>query len=147
MLVSWPGKIKPDSESARTIGAEDCLPTILELLGIGKKVPGAVDGVSFAPTLLGKKQSARSFLYREFSGYGGQQAVWTGKWKGIRQKILRKKKNQLEIELYDLDADISETTNLAEKHPEIVAKLSKLMAEQHTPSELFPIAPLDKLAK
>ena len=42
---------------------------------------------------------------------------------------------------------ISETTNLAEKHPEIVAKLSKLMAEQHTPSELFPIAPLDKLAK
>ena len=106
-----------------------------------------MDGVSFAPTLLGKKQSARSFLYREFSGYGGQQAVWTGKWKGIRQKILRKKKNQLEIELYDLDADISETTNLAEKHPEIVAKLSKLMAEQHTPSELFPIAPLDKLAK
>ena len=147
MLVSWPGKIKPGSESARTIGAEDCLPTILELLGIGKKVPGEVDGVSFAPTLLGKKQSARSFLYREFSGYGGQQAVWTGKWKGIRQKILRKKKNQLEIELYDLDADISETTNLAEKHPEIVAKLSKLMAEQHIPSELFPIAPLDKLAK
>ena len=57
------------------------------------------------------------------------------------------KKNQLEIELYDLDADISETTNLAEKHPEIVAKLSKLMAEQHIPLNSFQSAPLDKLAK
>ena len=54
------------------------------------------------------------------------------KWKGFVRKY-SKKENQLEIELYDLDADISETTNLAEKHPEIVAKLSKLMAEQHTP--------------
>ena len=92
LLVSWPGKIKPGSESARTIGAEDCLPTILELLGIGKRFREKWTVLVLRLHSLGKKQSARSFLYREFSGYGGQQAVWTGKWKGIRQKILRKRK-------------------------------------------------------
>ena len=146
MLVRWPGKVKSGSKSTRTIGAEDCLPTILDLLGLAKKVPASVDGISFAPTLLGRNQPERPFLYREFSGYGGQQAVWMGKWKAVRQKILRNKKNPLTIELYDLQADIAESKDLATTHPQIVAKLRKLMAEQHTPSKLFPIAPLDKLS-
>jgi arylsulfatase A len=143
MIARWPGRVKASSQSARTIGAEDCLPTILELLGLDDRIPAGVDGLSFAPSLLGKKQKERSFLYREFSGYGGQQAVWVGKWKGVRQKMLRKKKDPLEIELYDLDADISESRNLAAEQPGVVAKIRKLMAEQHTPSTHFPMRPID----
>ena len=143
MIARWPGRVKASSQSARTIGAEDCLPTILELLGLDDRIPAGVDGLSFAPSLLGKKQKERPFLYREFSGYGGQQAVWVGKWKGVRQKMLRKKKDPLEIELYDLDADISESRNLAAKQPKVVAEIRKLMAEQHTPSKHFPMRPID----
>jgi arylsulfatase A len=143
MIARWPGRVKASSQSARTIGAEDCLPTIIELLGLDDRVPDGVDGVSFAPSLLGKKQKERSFLYREFSGYGGQQAVWVGKWKGVRQKMLRKKKDPLEIELYDLDADISESRNIAAEQPKVVAEIRKLMAEQHTPSKHFPMRPID----
>ena len=48
-----------------------------------------------------ESNGSRPFLYREFSGYGGQQAVWLGKWKGIRQKMIRKGQNHdpLKIEL------------------------------------------------
>jgi arylsulfatase A len=143
MIARWPGRVKASSQSARTIGAEDCLPTIIELLGLDDRVPDGVDGVSFAPSLLGKKQKERPFLYREFSGYGGQQAVWVGKWKGVRQKMLRKKKDPLEIELYDLDADISESRNIAAEQPKVVAEIRKLMAEEHTPSKHFPMRPID----
>ena len=108
-------------------------------------LPTGRDGISIAPTLLGKKLAERPFLYREFSGYGGQQAVWLGKWKGIRQKMLRRGKNHdpLKIQLYDLEADSSESKDLAAKHPEVVERIRKLMADQHVPSPHFPMKPID----
>lgn len=119
--------------------------TILDLIGAKDLLPADRDGISIAPTLLGKKQAKRKFLYREFSGYGGQQAVWVEKWKGIRQKMLRKGKNHdpLKIQLYDLNADPSESKDLASKHPDVVKRLAKLMAEQHVPSPHFPMKPID----
>ena len=64
---------------------------------------------------------------------------------GIRQKMLRKGKNHdpLKIELYDLAADLSETEDLASKHPDIVEKIRKMMMDQHVPSKEFPIAVID----
>ncbi len=53
-------------------------------------------------------------------------------------------KGNLKIELYNLAEDIGEQHNVAAEHPEIVATLAKLMQEQHTPSEIFPLIPLDK---
>jgi arylsulfatase len=119
--------------------------TIHELVGVRKPMPKNRDGVSIAPALLGRKQEPRPFLYREFSGYGGQQAVWVGKWKAIRQKMLRKGKNHdpLKIELYDLDKDLSESKDLASKNPEVVKRLKKLMEEQHVPSKEFPLRVID----
>jgi len=144
MIVRWPGRIKSSTVSGLRIGAEDCLPTILDLLGLRDRIPGEVDGISFAPELLGKPQKERPFLYREFSGYGGQQAVWTGKWKGVRQKMLRRNiKDPLKIELYDLEADIAESKDVAADHPQVVARIKKLLQGQHVPSKLFPMRPID----
>ena len=144
-IASWPGKIQSGSQSDRRIGAEDCLPTILEILGQKDKAPSTIDGISFAPTLLGKCQDERPFLYREFTGYGGQQALWKGKWKAIRQNMIRKKKGRdpLKIELYDLENDISETNDLAAEHPGLVSEFAEIMSTQHSPSELFPFPTLD----
>jgi arylsulfatase len=145
LIVKWPGKVKADSTSDLVTGLEDWMATILDLIDAKDLLPTDRDGISIAPTLLGKKQTNRSFLYREFSGYGGQQAVWQGKWKGIRQKMLRKGKNHdpLKIELYDMEVDPSESTDLASKHPEMVERIRKLMAEQHVPSPHFPMKPID----
>ena len=103
------------------------------------------DGHDQADHLIGKCHLARPPLYREFSGYGGQQAVWMGKWKGIRQKMLRKGKNHdpLKIELYNLSVDESETEDLAPDHPDIVDKIKKMMTDLHVPSKEFPIAVID----
>ncbi|MBT3635312.1 MAG: arylsulfatase [Opitutae bacterium] len=145
LIVKWPGKVKAGSQSGLVTGLEDWMVTIHELVGVKKPMPKNRDGVSIAPALLGKKQEPRAFLYREFSGYGGQQAVWVGKWKAIRQKMLRKGKNHdpLKIELYDLDKDVSESKDLASKNPDIVKRLKKLMEEQHVPSKEFPLRVID----
>ncbi len=145
LIVKWPGKIKAGTVSDRMTGFEDWLVTLHTLIEAKNPLPQVHDGYEQAHLLLGKCALVRPPLYREFSGYGGQQAVWTGKWKGIRQKMLRKGKNHdpLKIELYDLDSDPSESTDLAAKHPEVVERIRKLMAEQHVPSPHFPMKPID----
>src|SRR5205814_9894742 len=80
-LVRWNGKIAAGSGSDRVCGFEDWLATLLELIGAKEVIPGDIDGISFAPTLLGEKQPPRDFLYRESPGYGGQQCVRVGDWK------------------------------------------------------------------
>ena len=146
-LVRWPGRIAAGGTSERVTGFEDWMPTLLDLIGARRAAPGAIDGISFAPTLLGQVQKPRPFLYRESPGYAGQQSVRVDDWKGIRRNLhpSPRAKNQTpeEIELYDLSQDITEATNVAALHPEIVTKLAKTMAKQHVKSELFPIRALD----
>jgi len=144
LIVKWPGKIAAGSNSSLVTGLEDWLPTIADLIDQPSSVPQGLDGISVAPTLLGKPQEEREFMYREFSGYGGQQAVWMGPWKGVRQNLLRKNNmNPLEIELYNLDKDPSESKNVAAAHPEVVEQIRQLMKNQHTKSEWYPIPILD----
>ena len=86
------------------------MPTLLELAGATVALPKNADGISIAPTLLGKRQEARPFLYREFHGDGGQQAVRVGDWKLIRRHLLGNpnKPAAPTTELYDLATDPSE---------------------------------------
>ncbi|WP_020470980.1 arylsulfatase [Zavarzinella formosa] len=146
-LVRWKGHITPGGASDRVTGFEDWLPTLLELIGSGDQTPGGIDGISFAPTLFGKKQEPRPFLYRESPGYGGQQCVREVDWKAIRRNLNPgpKAKDQKpgEIELYDLATDPGEKANLADKKPEVVARLLALMEKQHVKSDLFPMRALD----
>ncbi|MCG6156458.1 arylsulfatase [Rubinisphaera margarita] len=139
-IVRWPGRVKAGSVSNRVAGFEDIMPTILDLVGHAENSPQEIDGISFAPTLLGEDQEPRPFLYREFSSYGGQQSVRAGDWKAVRQNM---RKGNLEIELYHLARDPGEQNNVAEQHPKVVERLKKLMQEQHTPSEVFPLKPID----
>ena len=135
-IVRWPGHIPPNTTTDFVSGFEDWLPTLLDLLGATDQLPPGIDGISLKPTLLGQDQPERRFLYREFPGYGGQQSIRVGPWKAIRQNLSR---GQRRIELYHLTDDPSETTDLADKHPDLIARLAALMAEQHRPSHLFPL--------
>jgi arylsulfatase A-like enzyme len=144
-LVRWRGHIRPASVCDRVTGFEDWLPTLLELTGTARATPQDIDGISFAPTLLGGKQPPRIFLYREFPGYGGHQSVRMGDWKGIRQNLVPRGKARpgLGIQLYDLGKDRGETRGVAADHPDVVARIERLLREQHTPSRDFPIPALD----
>ena len=56
-----------------------------------------------------------------------------GNWKGIRTKIFE---GNMELELYDLQVDPSEQNNVAEAHPDIIAKIEDIMREEHTVAEI-----------
>jgi arylsulfatase len=138
-IARWPGKIQAGATSDLVAAFQDVLPTLSELAGA--EVPKDIDGYSIVPTLLSKgEQKRHEFFYWEFPSYGGQQAVRAGDWKAVRQNLTQGK---IVTELYNLKDDVGEKTNLADKHPDIVAKLEKIMKEEHTPSTLFPIKVLD----
>lgn len=151
-IVCWRGRITAGTTSDRVTGFEDWLPTLLELAGGKEATPRTIDGISFAPTLLGQSQEARPFLYREFPGSGGQQSVRIGDWKAIRQQLLpgggKKAKPQsepnLHIELYDLKSDPHETKDISAQHPAVVATIEKLMRDEHAPNSDFPFPALDR---
>lgn len=147
MIASWPGRIAAGSSSDRVTGFEDWLPTLLELAGQSSRAPTEIDGISFASTLLGKPQSPREFLYREYYGNGGQQALWKGDWKATRQNLRREKKSrrgEAPIELFDLKNDPEETMNVADDHPAMVKELQAILAREHVASTDFPLPVIDK---
>jgi arylsulfatase A len=151
-IVRWKGKIQPGATSDRVSGFEDWIPTLLELADASSATPKDIDGISFAPALLGKTQSERPFLYREFPGYGGQQFVRIGDWKGIRQNMKPAKKKgsdraSLTIELYNLKDDPTESKDVSAAHPDVVAKIESLMRQQHVASKDFAMPVLDTQGK
>ena len=140
-IVRWPGKIPAAAVSTRVTGFEDWTPTLFDLAGLKLDDRDDLDGISFAETLSGKQQRPRPFLYREFIRY---QAVWSGQWKAIRSYPAQSDDpSTTKTELYDLDANPTESIDLAAKHPKELARLEQILQEQHRPSELFPIQGLD----
>lgn len=149
-IVRWPGKVKAGSVSDRVSGFEDWLPTFLELAGLAEKVPDGTDGVSLVPTLLGKGQPERPYLYREFPGYGGQRSVRAGDWKLVQRNLMPTRKTAKQpatLELFNLKADPGESQDMANEKPEIVSRLSAIMASQHLPSTVFPFPAIDSPGK
>ncbi|AQT68079.1 Arylsulfatase [Anaerohalosphaera lusitana] len=133
MVVRWPGKIKPGSKSDHISAFWDFMPTCADLLGV--EPPSSTDGKSFLPALLGKTQEQHEYLYWEFHEGGGKQAVRKGKWKGIRFNL--KNEPNPPVNLYNLDTDPGETTNVASVYPGIAAELKQLMLEAHERSPIF----------
>lgn len=150
-IARWKGHIAAGTTSDRVTGFEDWLPTLLELVGAKDATPAGLDGISFAPTLLGHAQSPRPFLYRESTGYGGQQCIRVGDWKAFRKGLRPAgraskgaKPPASPIELYNLATDPTEAHDVAAEHPEIVAKLAILMKKQHVKTDLWPMPGLDQ---
>ena len=143
-IVRWKGTLQP-GVSPRVTGFEDWMPTLLELAGAKARIPGNLDGISFAPTLLRQRQPEREFLYRELPAYTGQQSIRMGNWKGIRRNLLRDPGPVYRLELYNLATDPAETKDVSAAHSDIVAKMETLMREQRTKSAEFPFPALDRL--
>lgn len=141
LLVRWPNRIPAGSVSHLPAAQYDMLATLADM--INAPAPTDSDGVSLLPTLLGQtdQQPARDYLFWEFGGYGGQQAVRLGDWKAVRPKM---HKGNMRIELYNLASDESEKHDVADQHPDLVARFERVMRDEHTPSKLFPLKVLDE---
>ncbi len=132
-VARWPVKIKSGITTDHVSAHYDLMATLAELTG--QELTGT-DGVSFLPTLLGQpeRQKQHEYLYWENSGGGGQYAVRTGDWKGVRTGVRRGA--AAEWQIYNLAADRNETVNVAQQHPELIEKFNQVV-NSRTPS-VFP---------
>jgi arylsulfatase A-like enzyme len=136
MIVRWPGKIKAGVVSDLLWYFPDVMPTLAELARL--EPPDNIDGISIIPTLLGERAAGRrqknhQYLYWE---YRGQTAVRMDNWKAVSPG-----KNK-PFELYNLKKDISEQNNIADEHPDILAKMKVFARQAHT--ENIPGGWIDK---
>ena len=134
LLVRWPGTVKAASTTDHISAHWDLFPTFCELAGT--EIPQNLDGISFLPTLLGRKQRQHEHLYWEFFEGGGKRAVRIGKWKAVQNQVNRKGRDA-PIEIYDLESDRAEINNLAAQNPELITRVRKIFKTAHTPSPLW----------
>jgi len=134
MLVRWPAKVKAGSKAIHISAFWDILPTFAEVCGITP--PANIDGISFLPTLLGKKdQQEHEFLYWEFYEKRGRKAVRKGQWKAVQYEI--KDNPDAPVMLFNLLADPAEEQDMASEYPQLVVQMKKMMEQAHTDSEIF----------
>ncbi len=126
-IVRWPGKVAAGVESHAIFSTLDFLPTFGHLAGFQVPQDRVIDGVNQVDLLLGKTPQGhrQTFVYRN-------NGIRRGKWKYLKAKhnvynYARDTKRPEVEELYDLEADLGETNNLAAKYPEIVAELKQLL--------------------
>ena len=128
-IVSWPGHIAPATNCDVPISTIDLLPTIAEATSTAAPNDRPIDGISLIPLLLQTGPIDRDELFWHFPHYwwGDRLTPYSvirrGQWKLIRWYETGNE------ELYNLDRDLSETTDLASQFPAKVAELSKRLDE------------------
>jgi arylsulfatase A-like enzyme len=134
-IACWPGKIRAGSVSEHVGAFWDVPKTLAEISRLADKLPQGLDGVSFAPTLLGKgTQPEHADLYWAFFERGRARALRMKNWKAVQQPLTKP------VQLFDLAHDVAETTDVAAKHPDVVAEMTRRMDAAWTPSEKWKLA-------
>ncbi|MCD6394241.1 MAG: arylsulfatase [Planctomycetes bacterium] len=139
MVVRCPGKVPANETSQAVWYFADFLPTAAQLGGI--RPPANIDGISVAEVLYAAKppkelatKLSNRFLYWEDIGKKEfSQAVRYGDYKAVRPPQGKP------LELYNLKNDIGETTDIAARHPEVVAKIEKYLETCRTDSIHWPL--------
>lgn len=132
LIVKWPGKTKPGAVSKCFVSSIDFLHTFLEAAN-GKSLPENIDGKSFVPVLENPATEIHEHLFWHYPHYhrGSDMkpagAVRAGKFKLIEWYEPLLLKNESAWELYDLENDIGETTNLADNLPAKTERLKQLL--------------------
>ncbi|MHC4068784.1 MAG: sulfatase-like hydrolase/transferase [Planctomycetota bacterium] len=127
-IVRFPGKISPGKTCDEIATTMDLLPTFAKLAGTKPPTDRIIDGRNIWTLMAGKKGAKsphEAFYYYQIDQL---QAVRSGKWK-LHLGLEAKKRNwgkpvlNSPLQLYNLDADIGEKNNLADKNPDVVRRL------------------------
>jgi arylsulfatase A-like enzyme len=150
MIARWPGYIPAGTTTGHVASLADFLATAAALAGFDP--PSRLDSISLVPVLTGmeKDQPGHDVLYWEFHERAFDQAVlMDGRWKAIRRPVLAGKKSvpgeaarDGATELYDLHQDPGEANNVAQDHPDRVARAEALFRSERSDSDDWP-APWD----
>jgi len=136
-VARWPGRIAPGSVVRTTVGIFDLAATVADILGVELPPWAAEDSFSLLPLLLGRRAAAHPREATVHHSVAGMFAVREGQWKLIRGlgsggfSEPRQEEPQPggpKGQLYDLEADLRETTNLWLEEPDVVERLDQRLA-------------------
>ncbi|MFT7671068.1 MAG: arylsulfatase A-like enzyme [Planctomycetota bacterium] len=135
-LINWPGKVAPGSIDETPIIGTDLLPTLVKLAGASLPKDKTVDGVDLTGIFLGQSSIAARPLFWHFPAYleAGRALRKTTPWRTAPVGAIRLGSYKLiehfedgRLELYDLENDLAESTNLAETLPSKTSELLGLL--------------------
>ncbi len=136
-IAWWPGQVEAGVKNDHQLAFYDLMPTFCDIAGIDNYIQryrnprlanDYFDGLSFAPTLLGKGEQAKhEFLYWEFHETN-MMALRMGDY-----KLVVKNGN---CSLYNLSTDLHEDHNIAAQHPDIVKQMKEIINREHTDSPI-----------
>ncbi|MDB2687380.1 sulfatase [Mariniblastus sp.] len=164
-FIIYSSRIKQARQVDDFATAMDLFPTISELVGVNLPTDRVYDGISLTPLIDGKKlprDSDEPFYYYNSENL---QAVKKGKWKlhfprtKAEAPFWDKGNEFFKISkpvLYNIEVDIKERTDVADRYPDVVAELSQLRSqmqsklgehmqrgsEQRATGTLFPEVPI-----
>ena len=135
-LVRWPGKVKPGSVCEQTVGLMDLMGTCAEIVGAKLAANAAEDSYSILPLLQGHTPAEPIRAATVHHSLSGMFALRQGPWKLIRglgsggfsePKQLQPTPGGPEGQLYNIETDPGETTNLWQSEPAVVERLSDIL--------------------
>jgi arylsulfatase A-like enzyme len=139
LIVHWPGGTRARGEVRRQyVHAIDLLPTALATAGI--EPPAEIDGVSFAHTF----DDASAATRREMQYYEmfGCRALYENGWKAVSFHPIQDPRQTFDEdrwELYDVEADPSETNDLAAVEPERLASMIERWWDEAERNQVLPL--------
>ena len=130
-IVNQPGKV-PVQTLNNIIYFPDVMPTLATVANATDKLPQTLNGINILPLFYGKQMNTDNrLLYWEFPGK--QCAARKGDWKVVTIN------KDAPLELYNIKEDMTESVNLADKYPEMVAAFEKEMRRMRVPTPNWPL--------
>ncbi len=139
LIVRWPGRTPAGAVSGELLELTDLLATCAAIVGTDLPKAAGLDSRNALPALLAANPEASVREFAVHHSLWGKFAIRKDRWKLIQHRgsggfsvprdLDPKKEGGPPGQLYDLQVDPSETTNLWEQHPEVVDELTALLME------------------
>lgn len=126
MIVRWPGKVQPGTETEHMSTHYDFLDTLADLVGVN--APDGKDSISYLPTLLGKPQESDHdyvIINNGFKKMARTTVITRDGW-----KLVEVERTKDHYQLYNIIDDNEERHELSAKYPEKVAYLKKILLSE-----------------
>jgi arylsulfatase A-like enzyme len=133
LLVRWPGEVEPQSVCIEPVCLTDLFATVADVVGVKLDNDVAEDSFSLLPMLRGEVVRRGAPVVHH--SVGGMFAIRDGDWKLIAGNGSGGRENPKgkpfaePYQLYDVASDIAESVNVADKHQDVVRRLTRMLDE------------------